>query len=69
MSMLTEVKAPEPLPDGAELRREVAMGHALSDHDLGELKTLSRELETLKRQRDEATLSDPDLGKQLENKT
>ena len=40
--MITEVPGPAPLPDGMELRRDVAKGHALSQEDLGELRTLSR---------------------------
>ena len=40
--MITEVPGPTPLPDGMELRRDVAKGHALSQEDLGELRTLSR---------------------------
>ena len=37
--MITEVPGPAPLPDGMELRRDVAKGHALSQEDLGELRT------------------------------
>ena len=51
--MITEVPGPAPLPDGMELRRDVAKGHALSQEDLGEIITGEKSPRKLKAENEE----------------